>query len=169
MKHLQRDLNPDSRPECEVVLALRFPADAVADDAGAIIQLQFGHNPKEAPMPRYVDGFVIPVSSDRLSEYRRISRRAGKIWKEHGALEYVECVADEKSTDMTPNFPKSVRLKPGEVLVFSWITYKSRAARNRVMKKVLSDPRLADMMDDGAMPFDQKRMMYGGFSTFVEL
>lgn len=120
-------------------------------------------------MPRYVDGFVLAVPKDRLHEYRKIARLAGKVWKEHGALEYVECLHDESSAETTPSFPRSVKLKPGEVLVFSWITYKSRAARNRIMKKVMNDPRLADMTDPAAMPFDTKRMMYGGFKPFVEL
>ena len=120
-------------------------------------------------MPRYVDGFVTPVPNDKLDEYRKLARRAGKIWREHGALEYVECVADDVDPGKLTSFPRSVKLKDGEVVLFSWITYKSRAQRDRILKKVMEDPRLQDMMDPKAMPFDAKRMFWGGFRTLVEL
>ena len=119
-------------------------------------------------MPKYVDGFVVPVPKKKLADYRRMAQRAGKIWIEHGALEFVECVADDVKPGKTTSFPQSVKLKPGEVVVFSYITYKSRAQRDRINKKVMSDPRLADMMDVESVPFDAKRMIYGGFSVLVQ-
>ncbi len=118
---------------------------------------------------RYVDGFVVPVPEDKLPEYKKIARRAGKVWKEHGALEYIECVADDVKSGKRTSFPQSVKLKEGEVVVFSWIIYKSRRERDRINKKVMADPRLKDMMDPKAMPFDGKRMFWGGFKTIVEL
>lgn len=116
----------------------------------------------------YVDGFVVPVPQENLAAYRRLARKAGKIWKEYGALEYVECVADDVQPGKHTSFPQSVKLKPGEVVVFSWIIYKSRAQRDRINKQVMADPRLADM-DPKRMPFDGKRMFWGGFKTIVEL
>jgi uncharacterized protein YbaA (DUF1428 family) len=115
----------------------------------------------------YVDGFVVPVPKDHLDAYRRIARKAGKVWREHGALAYEECVADDVKPGKWTSFPQSVKLKAGETVVFSWITYKSRAHRDRVNAKVMKDPRLASMMDAKAMPFDGKRMIYGGFKTLV--
>lgn len=120
-------------------------------------------------MTRYVDGFVVPVPADSLQAYRRMARKAGKIWREHGALEYVECVADDVKPGKSTSFPQSVKLKEGELVVFSWIVYKSRKERDRINAKVMSDPRLASMMDPKAMPFDAKRMFFGGFKTLVEL
>lgn len=120
-------------------------------------------------MARYVDGFVVPVPKENLDAYRRLSRRAGAIWREHGALEYVECVADDVKPGKHTSFPQSVKLKAGEVVVFSWITYKSRAQRDRINAKVMADPRLADMSDPKKMPFDGKRMVWGGFKTLLEL
>jgi uncharacterized protein YbaA (DUF1428 family) len=118
----------------------------------------------------YVDGFVIPVPQDKLDAYRKIARKAGAVWREHGALEYRECVADDVKPGKLTSFPQAVKLKPGEVVVFSWIVYKSRRDRDRINKKVMADPRLADMMNDPkSMPFDMKRMFFGGFKTFVEL
>lgn len=117
----------------------------------------------------YVDGFVLPVPRENLEIYRRLSRKAGKIWKEHGALEYRECAADDVKTGKVTSFPQSVKLKPDETVVFAWIVYKSRAHRDRVNAKVMSDPRLKDMMDPKAMPFDMTRMIYGGFKTIVDL
>src|SRR5690606_22972290 len=116
----------------------------------------------------YVDGFVLPVPKKSLAAYRRLARKAGAIWKEHGALEYVECVADDVQPGKHTSFPQSVKLKPGEVVVFSWIVYKSRAQRDRINKKVMADPRLADM-DPKSLPFDGKRMFWGGFKPIVEL
>lgn len=117
----------------------------------------------------YVDGFVVPVPKKNLPAYRRMSQRAGKIWMEYGALHYVECVGDDVPPGKVTSFPMSVKLKAGEVVVFSWIVYKSRAVRDRINKKVMSDKRLADMMDPKKMPFDGKRMIYGGFKKIVEL
>ena len=120
-------------------------------------------------MAHYVDGFVLPVPTANLAAYRRIARRAGKVWIEHGALQYWECVGDDVKPGKHTSFPQSVKLEPGETVVFSWILYKSRKQRDRINAKVMSDPRLADMMTPGAMPFDGKRMFFGGFKTLVEL
>jgi uncharacterized protein YbaA (DUF1428 family) len=120
------------------------------------------------PMPRYVDGFVLPVPKRKVEAYRRISQKAGRIWREHGALEYLECVGDDLNVKMASTFPKRIRAKPGETVFFSWITYKSRAHRDRVNAKVMNDPRLAKMMDPKSMPFDVKRMLYGGFKVIVD-
>ena len=118
----------------------------------------------------YVDGFLLPVPRRSIPTYRRIAQKAGKVWREHGALEYRECVGDDlKVKGMVP-FPRRLKLKPGETVVFSWIVYKSRAHRDRVNGKVMKDPRLAKMMGDPkAMPFDVKRMAYGGFKVLVDL
>ena len=118
---------------------------------------------------RYVDGFVVPVPKDKLNAYRRMARRAGKVWREHGALEYVECVADDVSTGKVTSFPRSVKLKDDETVVFSYIVYRSRAHRDRVNAKVMKDPRLADMMDPKNLPFDGMRMFWGGFREIVSL
>jgi uncharacterized protein YbaA (DUF1428 family) len=120
-------------------------------------------------MARYVDGFLVPVPKKNLEVYRRMAQKAGRVWREHGALEYRECVAEDVKVGKWTSFPRSVKLKPGETVVFSWIVYKSRAHRDRVNKKVMSDPRLAEMMNPKAMPFDGKRMIWGGFTTLVEL
>jgi len=120
-------------------------------------------------MARYVDGFVVPVPKKKLQAYLRIARLAGKVWRDHGALEYVECMADDVKRGKHTSFPQSVKLKPGEVVFFSWIVYKSRAHRDRVNAKVMKDPRLAGMMDPRAMPFDGKRMFFGGFKAMVDL
>lgn len=119
-------------------------------------------------MPKYVDGFVVPVPKKNLQAYRRLAQKAGKIWREYGALEYRECVADDVKPGKVTSFPQSVKLKPGEVVVFSWIVYKSRVHRDRVNAKVMKDPRL-DSMDMSKMPFDGKRMIYGGFTTLLAL
>ena len=117
----------------------------------------------------YVDGFVVPVPKKKLQAYRRMARKGGKLWREHGALEFRECVADDVKWGKRTSFPRSVKLKPGETVVFSWIVYKSRAHRDRVNAKVMKDKRLAAMMDPKAMPFDAKRMIYGGFKVMVGL
>ena len=117
----------------------------------------------------YVDGFVLPVPSANLAAYRRMAQKAGKVWREHGALEYIECVADDVKPGKLTSFPQAVKLKPDEVVVFSWIVYKSRRDRDRINKLVMADPRLAAMMDPKSMPFDGKRMFFGGFKTIVEL
>jgi uncharacterized protein YbaA (DUF1428 family) len=120
-------------------------------------------------MAHYVDGFVVPVPKRNLDAYRRIARKAGKIWREHGALEFRECVAEDVKSGEVTSFPQSVQLRRGETVVFSWIVFKSRAHRDRVNAKVMKDPRLADMMDPKAMPFDGKRMIYGGFNVTVDV
>jgi uncharacterized protein YbaA (DUF1428 family) len=116
----------------------------------------------------YVDGFVVPVPKEKLEAYRRMAKKAGKIWREHGALSYQECVADDAPYGKRTSFPRSVKLKDDEIVVFSYITYKSRKERDQVNKKVMSDPRLAHMMDLKALPFDAKRMIFGGFKLMVE-
>lgn len=115
---------------------------------------------------RYVDGFVIPVPTKNLPAYRKMSRHAGKIWREHGALEYRECVGDDMHIEGTAGFPQTIKVKPGETVVFAWIVYKSRADRNRINAKVMQDPRL-NMPKK--CPFDVKRMAYGGFKVMVDL
>jgi uncharacterized protein YbaA (DUF1428 family) len=115
----------------------------------------------------YVDGFVIPVPVKNLPAYRRMARLAGKVWREHGALEYRECIADDVKVGKLTSFPRSVKRKPGETVVFSWIVYKSRAHRDRVNAKVMKDPRIAPMMDPKSMPFDGKRLIWGGFKVMV--
>jgi uncharacterized protein YbaA (DUF1428 family) len=117
----------------------------------------------------YVDGFVVPVPKRNLEAYRRMARKAGKVWREHGALDYKECVADDVKKGRWTSFPRAVKLKPGEVVWFSWITYKSRRQRDSIVARVMKDKRLASMMDPKAMPFDGKRMIYGGFRVMVEL
>src|SRR5438093_7345897 len=117
----------------------------------------------------YVDGFVVAVPKRKLDAYRSMSRRMGKVWRDHGALEFRECVADDVKWGKRTSFPRSVKQKPGETVVFSYIVYKSRADRDRVVAKVMKDKRLAAMMDPKAMPFDGKRMIYGGFKVLVDL
>jgi len=115
----------------------------------------------------YVDGFVVPVPKKNIDTYRRMSRKAGKIWIEHGALDYKECVGDDLNIKGVLSFTKGTKVKAGETIVFAFITYKSRAHRDRVNKKVMADPRLGGSPTD--MPFDHKRMMYGGFKAIVDL
>src|SRR5499427_8161647 len=115
----------------------------------------------------YVDGFVMPVPTRKLDAYRRLAQKAAKVWREHGALEVRECVADDVKVGKWTSFPRSVKLKRGETVVFSYIVYKSRAQRDRVMAKVMKDKRLADMMDPKKLPFDGKRMFWGGFKPLV--
>jgi uncharacterized protein YbaA (DUF1428 family) len=117
----------------------------------------------------YVDGFVVPVPKKKLGAYRRMARKAGKIWREYGAVEFRECVADDVKVGKLTSFPRSVKLKPGETVCFSYIVYKSKGDRDRINKKVMADKRLADMMDPKSMPFDAKRMIWGGFKTLVDL
>ena len=119
-------------------------------------------------MARYVDGFVVPVPKKRVKEYRRLAQAAGKVWLKHGALEYVECVADDVKPGKHTSFPQSVKLKPGEVVIFSWVVYKSRKARDRINAKVMKDPQLMAQFDPTKLPFDGKRMFWGGFKTIVE-
>ena len=117
---------------------------------------------------KYVDGFVLPVPKKNIAAYRRIARKAGKISREHGALEYFECVGDDMNVKWGVPFPKTIKLKPGETVIFAWIVYKSRADRDRVNAKVMKDKRLTAGMDEAKMPFDCKRMVYGGFKVLVE-
>jgi uncharacterized protein YbaA (DUF1428 family) len=116
----------------------------------------------------YVDGFVLPVPKKNLQAYRRLAQKASGIWREHGALEYRECVGDDLDVKMGVPFPRRIKLKPGETVVFSWIVYKSRAHRDRVNAKVMKDPRVTSMCDPKDMPFDVKRMVYGGFKVLVD-
>src|SRR5687767_12878286 len=117
----------------------------------------------------YVDGFVVPVPKKNVEAYRKLAKLACKVWKEYGAIDYRECIADDVKPGKFTSFPQSVKLKPTETVVFAWITYKSRAHRDRVNKKVMADPRLKDQMDMANSPFDGKRMIYGGFKTMMEL
>ena len=118
-------------------------------------------------MAKYVDGFVVPVPKTKLAAYRKMSAKAGKIWMEHGALQYVECAADDLKIKGVASFEKLLKLKPGETVVFSWISYKSKAQRNTVNKKAMTDPRMANF-DPSSCPFDVKRMLMGGFKTIVD-
>jgi uncharacterized protein YbaA (DUF1428 family) len=120
-------------------------------------------------MAKYVDGFLLAVPKKNLAAYARMSKRAGKIWKEHGALEYRECAGDDLKIKGMASFPKAARAGRGETVVFSWIVYRSRAHRDAVNKKVMNDPRIAGMMEESDMPFDPKRMCYAGFRVFVDL
>lgn len=115
----------------------------------------------------YVDGFVLPLPKKNLDAYRLMAKKASKIWKEHGALQYVESVGDDLDVKVGKPFPKGIRIKPDETVVFAWIFYKSRAHRDRVNAKVMKDPRIHEMCGD-EMPFDSKRMLYGGFKGIVE-
>ena len=117
----------------------------------------------------YVDGFVVPVPKKNLDAYRRMARTCAKVWREYGALDYRECVADDVKPGKYTSFPQSVKLKPDEIVIFAYIVYKSRAQRDRIMAKVMKDPRLAAMMNGKTMPFDGKRMFWGGFKTLVAL
>lgn len=117
----------------------------------------------------YVDGFLVPVPKKKVADYRRMAAKAGKIWREHGALEFRECIADDVKWGKRTSFPRSVKQKTGETVFFSYIVYKSRADRDRINAKVMKDKRLAKMMDPKAMPFDAKRMIFGGFKTVVDL
>ncbi|GGF47842.1 RNA signal recognition particle [Aliidongia dinghuensis] len=114
----------------------------------------------------YVDGFVVPVPKQNIEAYKAMSRRASEVWMEHGALAFVECIGDDVPYGQLTSFPRAVQATEDEVVVFSWITYRSRAERDAINAKVMADPRLKDMQTD--MPFDGKRMIYGGFETFLE-
>jgi len=116
----------------------------------------------------YVDGFIVPVPKKNVEAYRRMARAAGKVWREYGALDFKECVADDVKKGKWTSFPRSVKLKPNETVVFSWIAYKSRAHRDKVNAKVMADKRIAKMMNGKQMPFDAKRMIYGGFKVIVD-
>lgn len=122
---------------------------------------------KKDTKARYVDGFVLAVSKRNIDAYRRMAKLGAKIWREHGALDFRECIGDDLAVKMGMPFPKMMKLKPKETVVFSWITFKSRAHRDSVNAKVMKDPRLGDM-DPKSMPFDMKRMAYGGFKIIVD-
>ncbi len=115
----------------------------------------------------YVDGFVLAMSKRKVPAYRRMAKRAGKVWREHGALDFKECMGDDLFIKGVKTFPSAVKLMPGETVFFSFIVYKSRAHRDRVNAKVMKDPRLKKMMGE-AMPFDPRRMLYGGFKVVVQ-
>ena len=117
----------------------------------------------------YVDGFIVPVPKKNLAAYKKMAAKAGKIWMEFGALEFKECIADDVKKGKLTSFPRSVKMKPNETVVFSYIVYKSRKDRDRINAKVMKDPRLAGMMDMNDMPFDGKRMIYGGFKVAVDV
>lgn len=117
----------------------------------------------------YVDGFLLPLKTENVADYKKMSKKAGKIWREHGALAYLEAVADDVKPGKHTSFPQSVKLKPDETVVFSYIVFKSKRERDRINKAVMADPRLAKMMTPEAMPFDMKRMFFGGFKPIVEL
>jgi uncharacterized protein YbaA (DUF1428 family) len=116
----------------------------------------------------YVDGFVLPVPKEKIEAYRKLATEAGVVWREYGALDYHECIAEDVKTGVTTSFPQSVKLQDDETVVFAWIVYESRAHRDEVNAKVMADPRIAGM-DPAKMPFDAKRMIYGGFETLVQL
>lgn len=115
----------------------------------------------------YVDGFVVAVPNDKLDAYKEMSRRCGDIWKEYGAIDYVECVADDVPYGELTSFPRAVQAKEDETVIFSWITYESREQRDAVNAKVMADPRLSNMMSEP--PFDGKRMIYGGFKVLLSM
>ena len=117
----------------------------------------------------YVDGFVVPVPTKNLKAYLAMAKKAGKVWKDHGAIDYKECVADDVKVGKWTSFPRSVKQKKNETVIFSYIVYKSRADRDKCIAKVMKDPRLAKMMDPKKMPFDGKRMFYGGFDEIVKI
>ena len=117
----------------------------------------------------YVDGFIVPLPRDKIDAYRALAETAGKVWREHGALSYRECIADDVKPGFLTSFPQAVDLKDDEVVVLSWIEYRSREERDAINEKVMHDPRLAGLMDKDRLPFDGRRMVYGGFDTLVEL
>jgi len=119
-------------------------------------------------MSHYVDAFVLPLPKNNVEAYRKMAQKAGEVWREHGALEYIECVADDVKSGEVTSFPQAVQLKDDEAVVFSWIVYESRERRDEVNAKVMADPRLAEMMDPKTLPFDGKRMFWGGFKSIVE-
>ena len=120
-------------------------------------------------MARYIDGFLLPVPKKNLDAYVRMARKAGKVWLEHGAVAFMECVGDDLKSPMALSFEKVGKLKAGETIFYSFIVFNSRTHRDRVNKKVMSDPRLKEMMEGESMPFDMKRMAYGGFKALVDL
>ncbi|MBK8907735.1 MAG: DUF1428 domain-containing protein [Rhodospirillales bacterium] len=120
-------------------------------------------------MGKYVDGFVVPVPKDSVEAYRKLAEAAGRVWREYGALAFVECVADDVKAGEVTSFPQAVKLKADETVVFSWIVFESREHRDLVNAQVMDDPRIKDSMDPRTMPFDAKRMFWGGFDVLVDL
>jgi uncharacterized protein YbaA (DUF1428 family) len=118
-------------------------------------------------MSQYIDGFVLPVAKKNLAAYKRMAQKTNKIWREYGALDYKECVGDDLNVKMGLPFPRGIKTKPGETVVFAYIVYKSRSHRDRVCAKIMKDPRITEMCDPKNMPFDVDRMLYGGFKTIV--
>jgi uncharacterized protein YbaA (DUF1428 family) len=118
-------------------------------------------------MERYVDGFLIPIAKDKVSKYREIAQKAGEVWKEHGALEYYECIGDDLDVEGTVSFKKAADTSEEETVIFSWIVFESKEQRDRVNAAVMNDPRLKEMMESVSESFDYKRMAYGGFKTLV--
>ena len=119
-------------------------------------------------MAKYVDGFILPMPKKNVAAYRKLAQKGAKVWREHGALEYRECVAEDMDVKFGLPFPRGIKAKAGETIVFAWIVYKSRAHRDRVNAKVMKDPRMSEGMNEKTMPFDPKRMLYGGFEVLVE-
>lgn len=119
-------------------------------------------------MSKYVDGFVLPIPKKNIKAYFKVATLCSKIWIDHGAIDYLECVADDVKVGRLTSFPRSVKLKKNEIVVFSYITYKSRKHRDLVLKRVFADPRMKPMMNDSSQIFDMKRMIYGGFKTIVK-
>jgi uncharacterized protein YbaA (DUF1428 family) len=119
-------------------------------------------------MAKYVDGFILPIAKKNIAAYLKMAQKAAKVWREHGALEYRECIGEDMDVKFGVPFPRGAKAKPGETIVFAWIVYKSRAHRDRVNAKVMKDPRLSEGMDGKKMPFDIKRMFYGGFEVIVD-
>ena len=117
----------------------------------------------------YVDGFMLPLPQKILKAYKAMARKAGKVWREYGALDFKECVADDVKKGKWTSFPQAVKLKPGEVVVFAWILYRNRKHRDSVNKKVMKDPRITAQMDPKKLPFDARRMIWGGFNVVVDL
>jgi uncharacterized protein YbaA (DUF1428 family) len=118
-------------------------------------------------MAEYVDGFVLPLPKKNVEAYRRLAKKMSKIWREYGALDYRECVGDDLNVKFGLPFPRGIKSKPGETVVFAWIVYKSRAHRDRINAKIMKDPRMGEACDPGNMPFDCQRMLVGGFKTIV--
>jgi uncharacterized protein YbaA (DUF1428 family) len=142
---------------------LEVPGLVLAHHSGTTM----ANNKRGTPMA-YVDGFIVAVPKKNLAAYKKLSMLCGKVWREHGALDYREWVADDVKLGKWTSFPRAVKKKPNETVVFAWITYKSRAARDRVNARVMADPRLKSMMDASNAPFDAKRMIYGGFESLVK-
>ncbi|NNG25494.1 DUF1428 domain-containing protein [Telluria aromaticivorans] len=117
----------------------------------------------------YVDGFILPLPKSNIEKYREVATRCGEIWREHGALQFRECIAEDVKPGKLTSFPQAVNLEDGETVIFSWIVYESREKRDEVNDKVMKDPRMTDLMKPEAMPFDGKRMVYGGFDMIVDL